>query len=191
MAKLIYSIQASLDGYIEDSEGGFDFAFPTPEEHQFFNDMLRPAGLHLYGRRMYETMAAWETMEFEGEPEGFDDLKEQGIDFQKIWVSADKIVYSSTLEKVWTERTELRSEFDPNAVRELKESSDSDIVIAGATIAATAFAAGLIDEVRLTLFPVSVGAGKAALPMDQKINLELIDEHRFGSGAVHMHYRVA
>jgi dihydrofolate reductase len=191
MAKLVYSIQTSLDGYIEDSDGKFDFGFPTPEEHQFFNDMLRPAGLHLYGRRMYETMAVWETMDFDEQHEGFEDLKEQGIDFQQVWRAADKIVYSTTLDEVWTPRTELRSEFNVDAVRELKQAASSDIVIGGAGLAAAAFAAGLIDEVRTTLFPALVGAGKPAFPTDQKIDVELIDEHRFASGAVHLHYRVA
>ena len=191
MAKLIYMTNTSLDGFIEDTEGKFDFAFPTPELHQFYNDVARPIGTQIYGRRLYETMAVWETMEFDDEPgEEFAGLEKESADFQSIWIAADKIVYSRTLEKVWTPRTTLRSEFDADAIRALKESSDSDMIIGGAGLAAAAFAAGLIDEIRLTLAPVVIGAGKPAFSPELKLELELLDERRFDNGSVHLHHRV-
>jgi dihydrofolate reductase len=194
MAKLLYGTSTSLDGFIEDVDGNFDFTVPTPEVHQFFNDVYRPVGTHISGRRLYETMAVWETMDFEhppeDQPEELAALKPQGIDFQQIWRGADKIVYSTTLEEVWTPRTELRSEFDVDEVRELKESASADILIGGATLAQTAFAAGLIDEVHLTLAPATLGAGKPALPTDLKLDLELIDQRRFDNGSVNLQYRV-
>ncbi|MBJ7354387.1 MAG: dihydrofolate reductase family protein [Thermoleophilaceae bacterium] len=199
MAKLIYSTLTSLDGFIEDADGNFDFSMPSAEVHQYINDQLRPVGTHIYGRRLYETMAVWETMDTDGTPpeglseehaEVFRELQPQSADFKQIWLGADKIVYSTTLEDVWTARTELRSEFDPQALRAFKDSASADIVIGGAELASAAFAAGLVDEVSLTLFPVTVGAGKPGFPTDQQLQLDLVDERRFENGSVHLKYRV-
>jgi dihydrofolate reductase len=188
MAKLIYMIQTSLDGFIEDAEGKFGWSIPSPEVHQYINDLQRSVGTHLYGRRLYETMAVWEDMEI---GDGFEDLEAQGRDFQQIWKATDKIVYSASLEKVWTPRTELKREFVAEEVRALKDSADADLVIGGAELAASALAAGLIDEVNTTISPVLIGSGKPAFPTDQKVELELLSKHRFENGAVHLNYRVS
>ena len=191
MAKLIYSTNASLDGFIENSDGDFNFSVPSPELHQFFNDEFRDVGTHIYGRKLYETMAVWETMDLDGEgPPEMANLVEPGRDFQQIWRGADKIVYSTTLEEVWTPRTELRSSFDVETIRAFVGSADSDVIIGGANLAASAFAAGLIDEISITLSTVSVGAGKPALPTDQTLELELLNERRFDNGAVNLQYKV-
>jgi dihydrofolate reductase len=191
MAKLIYSTNASLDGFIENSDGDFNFAVPSAELHQFFNDEFRDVGTHFYGRKLYETMAVWETMDLDGEgPPEMAQLIEPGRDFQQIWRGADKIVYSTTLEEVWTPRTQLRSSFDADALRAFKESADSDAIIGGANLAASAFSAGLIDEVSLTLSPVAIGAGKPALPTDLVLDLELLHQRRFDNGAVNVQYKV-
>jgi dihydrofolate reductase len=184
MAKLIYSNIASLDGYIEDTDGKFDWAMPSEEVHAFENELMRPLGTHLYGRRLYETMRYWEAVDpvFEQEP--------IYQDFASIWRAADKVVYSTTLEEPSTARTRIEREFDPEAVRRLKEGADRDLAIGGPGLAAEAFRAGLVDEVHLVLVPVIVGSGKHALPEDVRVNLELLDERRFGDGAVHLHYRV-
>lgn len=191
MAKLIYSTNASLDGFIENSDGDFNFSVPSAELHQFFNDEFRDVGTHIYGRKLYETMAVWETMDLDGEgPPEMANLVEPGRDFQQIWRGADKIVYSTTLEEVWTPRTELRSSLDVEAIGAFVESADSDVIIGGANLAASAFAAGLIDEISITLSSVSVGAGKPALPTDQTLELELLNERRFDNGAVNLQYKV-
>jgi len=191
MAKLIYSTNASLDGFIENSDGDFGFSVPSAELHQFFNDEFRDVGTHIYGRKLYETMAVWETMDLDGEgPPEMADLVEPGRDFQQIWRGADKLVYSTTLDEVWTPRTELRSSFDAQAIREFVDSADSDVIIGGANLAASAFAAGVIDEVSLTLTPVAVGAGKPALPTNLVLDLDLLNERRFDNGAVNLRYRV-
>lgn len=191
MSKLIYSTNASLDGFIENSDGDFNFAVPSAELHQFFNDEFRDVGTHIYGRKLYETMAVWETMDLNGEgPPEMADLVEPGRDFQQIWRGADKIVYSTTLDEVWTPRTELRSSFDAEAIRSFVESAESDVIIGGANLAASAFAAGLIDEISLTLSSVSVGAGKPALPTDLVLGLDLLRERRFDNGAVNLRYKV-
>jgi dihydrofolate reductase len=191
MAKLIYSTNASLDGFIENSDGDFNFAVPSAELHQFFNDEFRDVGTHIYGRKLYESMAVWETMDLDGEgPPEMADLVEPGRDFQQIWRGADKIVYSTTLDEVWTPRTELRSSFDAEAIRSFVESAESDVIIGGANLAASAFAAGLIDEISLTLSSVSVGAGKPALPTDLVLGLDLLRERRFDNGAVNLQYKV-
>lgn len=195
MAKIIYATNTSLDGYIEDAEGKFDFGFPSPEVHQFINDAVRDVGTHILGRKLYETMGEWETMDVDNVPEdtpqAMRDLQPQSKDFKQIWIAADKIVYSTTLEEVWTARTELRSVFDVDALRAFKESADADAIIGGAGLASSAFAAGLIDEVHQIVFPVTVGAGKPAFPTDQSIELELIDLRRFEDGVVHLKYGVA
>ncbi len=184
MAQLIYSAISSLDGYIEDTDGKFDWAMPDEEVHQFANDLERGAGTHLYGRRMYETMMVWET-----DPT----LAAESTllrDFAEIWQAADKIVYSKTLEAVSTRKTQIERNFDPEAIRQLKEASEHEILIGGANLAAHAFRAGLIDECQLFLTPIIVGGGKPALPNNVRLELELLEERRFGNGMVFLRYRV-
>ena len=183
MAKLIYMAITSLDGYIEDEEGRFDWAAPDAEVHAFVNDLERPVGTHLYGRRMYETMAVWQTM---GNEPG---LPAAEVDFAELWRAIDKVVYSRTLDAVSTPRTRLEREFDPEAVRRMKEAADRDISVGGPGLAEHAFRAGLVDEVHLFVSPVVVGGGKPGLPRDVRVELELLDERRFGNGVVHMHHR--
>ena len=179
MAKLIYSAIASLDGYVEDERGAFDWVEPDEEVHAFVNDLERPIGTHLYGRRMYETMVWWES----------GDHAAVYQDYAAIWRAADKVVYSRTLQTVSSERTRIEREFDTSAIRRLKESSGSDITIGGAELAGQAIAEGLVDECHLFLGPVLVGGGKRALPAGTHVELELLDERRFRSGVVHLHYR--
>lgn len=184
MAKLIYSAIASLDGYIEDEQGKFDWAEPDEEVHAFVNELERPVGTYLYGRRMYETMAAWETLPDAGEPSFVGE-------FAEIWREADKIVYSTTLESVSTARTRIERQFDPEAVRQLKASAGRDLVVGGAALASAAFAAGLVDELHLFVAPVIVGGGKHALPDGVRLKLELQDERSFAGGVVYLRYRSA
>jgi dihydrofolate reductase len=182
MGKLTYAAIASLDGYVEDEEGKFDWAVPDAEVHGFVNELERPIGTYLYGRRMYETMVFWETAG-DGEPPVFHDYAE-------IWRAAEKVVYSRTLRTVSSARTRIEPEFDRDGVRQLKESSGSDLSIGGAELAGQALDAGLVDECHLFLFPVVVGGGKRALPDGVRARLELLDERRFRSGVVHLHYRL-
>jgi dihydrofolate reductase len=183
MAKLIYAAITSLDGYVEDEEGRFDWSTPDEEVHAFVNDLERPIGTYLYGRRMYETMVFWETANASAdEPAVF-------YDYAAIWQAAEKIVYSRTLQTVSSAKTRIESAFDPDAVRLLKQSSGADIAIAGAEIAGHAMVAGLVDECHLYLCPVVIGGGKRALPT-VRAQLELLDERRFRNGVVHLHYRV-
>ena len=182
MAKLIYSAIASLDGYIEDAQGGFGWAAPDEEVHAFVNDLERPVGTYLYGRRMYETMRYWETA-----GSGPDDPA-VSHEWAKLWRAADKIVYSRTLEATSTARTRLEREFDPEAIRRLKESSAADITVGGPELAGQAIAAGLVDECQLFLAPIVVGGGKRALPENVHLPLELLDERRFDSGVVYLRY---
>jgi dihydrofolate reductase len=183
MVKLIYSAIASLDGYIEDETGDFQWAAPDDEVHAFMNDLTRPVGTHLYGRRMYEVMSAWETADERK------DLPEIERDFATVWRAADKIVYSTSLDTVVTSRTRLERAFEPTAVRRLKDSADRDLAISGPNLATHAFAAGLVDECHFVLTPVIVGAGKSAFPHEVKVSLELLDERRFGNGTVYLRYR--
>jgi dihydrofolate reductase len=184
MGKLIYSAITSLDGYVADEDGKFDWAEPDAEVHEFVNDLERPIGTYLYGRLMYEVMAAWETMHIQtGMPPYI-------YDYAAIWQAADKVVYSTTLEEVATARTRLEDEFDPEAVRAMKAASESDMSVGGPGLAAHALKAGLVDELHLFVNPVVVGGGNAALPDDVRLPLELLGEHRFGNGVVHLHYRV-
>ena len=185
MAKLIYSALASLDGYVEDAQGRLDWARPDDEVHAYVNDLERPIGTYLYGRRMYETMVFWETADV-----GRDDAPEVARDFAQVWRAADKVVYSRTLAEVGSARTRIEREFDADAIRRLKEASASDISVGGAELAGVALAAGLVDECHLFLNPVVVGSGKPALPVGARLDLELVGERRFGSGVVHLHYRV-
>jgi dihydrofolate reductase len=182
MAKLIYSAIASLDGYVADADGRFDWAVPDEEVHAFVNDRERPVGTYLYGRRMYETMVAWETM---------DDPAPLMRDYAAIWRAADKVVYSRTLGAVGSERTRLEREFDPEAVRALKARGERDLSIGGPGIAAVALRAGLVDEIHLYLNPIVIGAGNPALPDGVRLPLELVDERRFGNGVVYVQYRAA
>ena len=182
MAKLIYAAITSLDGYIEDEGGSFDWAEPDEEVHAFVNELQRPVGMYLYGRRLYETMRAWET-----DP-GLAEHSPVMRDFAAIWKAADKIVYSRTLETVSTERTRIEREFDADAVRQLKAGAGSDLVIGGAALAAEAFRAGLVDECHLFLAPVLVGGGKQALPDGVRQRLELIDDRRFRNGTLSLRY---
>lgn len=175
---------ASLDGFIEDADGKFGWAEPDEEVHRFVNDLERSVGTYLYGRRMYEVLRYWEG------PDTSIEATPHARDYAAIWRAADKVVYSKTLSEVSTARTRLERDFDPAAVRRLKEQSQAAISVGGPDLAARAFAAGLVDELHLFLFPVIVGAGKRALPADVRLDLELMDERRFGHGAVHLHYRI-
>jgi len=182
MAKLIYIAITSLDGYVEDERGVFDWAAQDEEVHTFVNDLLRPIDTYLYGRRMYETMVAWETM----------DTAAQAPftrDFAQIWQAAEKIVYSKTLKTVSSARTRIERDFDVEAVRRTKTLAERDITVAGPNLAAHAIKAGLVDEYHLIVSPVLVGGGKRALPDDVRLGLDLLHERRFGNGVVHLHYR--
>jgi len=183
MGTLAYAALTSLDGFIEDADGQFDWAEPDAEVHAFVNDLERDIGTALYGRRMYETMAVWQTMGEEA------DLPAVYQDYAEVWRAMDKVVYSTTLDDVWTPRTTLQREFDPDAVRRLKEGADGGLSISGPGLAQHAFGAGLVDEVHLFVNPVAVGGGKPALPTSVRLDLELVDERRFASGVVHLHHR--
>ena len=183
LARLIYSAITSLNGYVADKDGKFDWAAPDEEVHAFVNDLERDIGTHLYGRRMYEVMAFWETAHtLAGEPPVF-------MDYAQIWQAADKVVYSRTLRGVTTARTKLEREFDPDAVREMKAQAGRDISVGGPHLAAEAIKAGLVDEYHLLIAPVVVGGGNQALPDTVRVHLELLDERRFHNGVVHLHYR--
>jgi dihydrofolate reductase len=184
-AKLIYIATQSLDGYIEDEQGRFEWAAPDEEEHQFINDLLRPVGVYLYGKRMYKTMRGWET-EY-GSSESDPAVMR---DFAKLWRAADKLVYSTTLKQVSTPRTRLERTFDVDAIREMKSRARDDLSIGGPGLAAHAFRAGLVDELHLFIAPIIVGRGKQSLPDDVRLKLELINERRFErTGIVQLHYR--
>jgi dihydrofolate reductase len=185
MPKLIYQAIASLDGYVEDEEANFDWAAPDGEVHAFVNDLERPIGTYLYGRRMYETMASWETAG------AGPDQPAASRDFAQIWRAAEKIVYSRNLKTVSSARTRIEHDFDPDAVRRLKETSKADITIGGPELAGQALALGLVDECHLFLGPILVGGGKRALPNQFRAQLELLDERRFRNGVVHLRYRVS
>ena len=182
MAKLIYSAIASLDGYVADEDGGFDWAAPDEEVHAFVNDLERPLGTYLYGRRMYEVMAYWETVDVAGQ-------SPVSRDFAEIWQAAEKVVYSRTLEEVTTAKTRLEPEFDPDAIRQMKAEAASDIGVGGPELAAQAIGAGLVDELHLFVTPIVVGGGKQSLPDGVRVQLELLDERRFGNGVVYLQYR--
>jgi dihydrofolate reductase len=181
MANLVYSAIASADGYVEDEQGKFDWGALDEEVHAFVNDLERPAGTHLYGRRMYETMVYWETDDGQGAV---------ARDYAAIWRAAEKVVYSRTLQTVSSEKTRIERDFEAAAIKQLKESSRSDIAIGGAELAGQAIAQGLVDECHLFLVPLLVGGGKPALPAGVRAELELLDEIRFGNGVVHLHYRL-
>ncbi len=184
MAHLIYTANSSLDGYTEDREGKFDWTAPDEEYFRFITNLVRAEGTHLYGRRMYETMMVWET---DPNLAGESPLMR---DFAEVWQAADKIVYSRTLEAVSTRKTQIERDFNPEAVRQLKEGVDRDILIGGSDLAAHAFRSGLIDECQLFLHPIIVGGGKKSLPDRVRLELELLEEHRFDSGEVFLRYRI-
>jgi dihydrofolate reductase len=184
MGKLIYSALASLDGYIEDEEGAFGWAEPDEEVHSFVNELVRPVGTFLLGRRMYDVLVYWETIDFDGQPQHI-------REFAELWRAADKIVFSKTLEAASSARTQIERDFEPAAVRRVKAAAERDLSVAGPELAAAAFAADLVDEVHLFLAPVVVGGGKRCLPAGIRIELELLEERRFRSGFVHLGYRVS
>jgi dihydrofolate reductase len=180
MAKLVYTAITSLDGYIEDEDGSFDWSAPDEDVHAFVNDLERPIGTYLYGRRLYETMVYWETAPADSHP--------VELDYARVWQSADKVVYSTTLQATASARTRIERTFDPDAVRALKEAATADLSVGGADLAADAFRAGLVDEVGLFLNPVVVGGGKRALPDGVRLDLELRSEHRFANGVIYLRY---
>jgi dihydrofolate reductase len=182
MAKLIYSAAASLDGYVADRDGKWDWSRPDEEVHSFINDLQRPLRTHLYGRRMYEVLSAWEDLDLSDEP-GYI------AEFAEIWRNTDKIVFSRTLPDVSTSRTRLERSFDPEAVRELKASAETDLVVGGPELAGQAMQAGLVDEIHLFLAPAVVGGGKRVLSEGLRLDLELLEQRRFRNGTVHLHYR--
>jgi dihydrofolate reductase len=182
MATLIYSTITSLDGYVADEEGKFDWAEPDEEVHSFVNDLYRPAGTFLFGRRLYEVLVAWETLSFADQPRYIQD-------FAEIWRAAAKIVFSETLETASSAKTRIERDFDPDAVRELKASAERDLIVGGPELAAQAIKAGLVDEIHRVVAPVVVGGGVEALPDKVRLELELLDERRFGNGMVHLSHR--
>lgn len=185
MGRLTYTGIASLDGYTVDADGDFSWAAPDHEVHTFVNDLIRPVGTYLYGRRMYEVMSFWEN--------GGDDEDDQPAsrDFARIWRAAQKVVFSTTLDLVATERTRLEPRFDADAVRRLKEEADADLSLGGPGLATEALRAGLVDELQLFLVPTVVGGGTAYLPDGVRVGLSLREERRFGSGVVYLRYAVA
>ncbi|MGH7482996.1 MAG: dihydrofolate reductase family protein [Longimicrobiales bacterium] len=185
MAKLIYSAIASLDGYVADEDGTFDWAEPDEEVHTFINDLERTVDTYLYGRRMYGVMVGWETAHTLADRPPF------MRDFAEIWQAADKIVYSRTLQTVSTARTRIERAFDPEAVRQLKAAAGRDLSVGGPGLAAHAFRAGLVDECYLFLAPIVVGGGKQSLPDNVRLRLELLEERRFGNGMVYLRYRAS
>lgn len=184
MANLIYLTNVSLDGYIEDQHGSFNWTAPDDELFTFLTDLVRPIGTYLYGRRLYDTMAVWET-----DPA----LAAQSAlahDFATVWRAADKVIYSTTLDATSTANTRIERDFDPASVLALKASTTSDLTVGGANLAAQALHAGLVDEYQLLIRPILVGGGKPALPSDVRLSLELVEERRFGKGAVYLRYRI-
>lgn len=184
MAKLIYSAITSLDGYVEDEDGSFDWAVPGEEAHAFINDLIRPIGTYLYGRRLYETMIGWET-----DP-SLADTSAVLADFAQIWQAANKIVYSRSLSAVSTARTVLEHEFVPEMVQQMKSGSDRGLIVGGADLAGQAIRAGLVDECHTFLAPISIGSGKRSLPSDVRLKLELLDQSLFPDGMVYLRYRI-
>ncbi len=184
MAKLIYSALTSLDGHVEDTDGRFDWAKPDEEVHAFVNDLERPIGTYLYGRRMYETMVSWETVS------AGDDQPLVVRDFAEIWRAAEKIVYSGTLDAVSSARTRIERAFDPEMIRRLKASTEHDLTVGGAELAGQAIQAGLVDELSLFLVPLVTGGGKRSLPSNVHLSLDLLAQRRFANNVVYLHYGV-
>jgi dihydrofolate reductase len=189
MARLIYAMNTSLDGYISDRDGKFDWSVPTPELFAAFNDLERPIGTYLYGRRLYETMAVWDTAHLEPGAAAFTPgLAELEREFATLWRAADKVVFSTTLPRVSTPRTQLERRVDPDQVRRLKATSERDLTVGGPDLAAAMIAANLVDELQAFVHPIIVGGGHPWLPRDLRIPLELTGERRIG-GVVHLRYR--
>lgn len=184
MGKLVYAANTSLDGYLEDASGAFDFSVPNEEVHRFWNDHERTIGTSLYGRRMYEAMRVWD------DDDWLADQPDVVTEYAQVWRDADKVVYSTTLDAAPTARTRLERSFDPDAVRRLKEESERDVSIGGAILGAEAFRHGLVDEVVLVLCQVTVGGGKPALPLGLRLGLELLEERRFARGDLLVRYAV-
>jgi dihydrofolate reductase len=182
MARLIYAAIASLDGYVADERGNFEWAQPDEEVHAFVNDLQRPVGTLLLGRRMYEVLAFWETAHT------LPDQPSVVQDFAHIWRGTDKVVYSRTLDRPSSARTRIERAFDPEAVRRMKADAERDLAVGGPELAAQAMEAGLVDELHLFVVPIVIGGGTAALPDHLRLELELLDERRFGSGVVHLQY---
>lgn len=185
MGKLIYPINVSLDGYMEDERGDIEWSASGEEEFAFWTEFQRPIGTCVYGRRMYESMVYWETAS--AKP---GDQPEAIREFAQIWRAAEKLVYSRTLPSAASAKTRLEREFDADAIRRLKESSAADLTIGGPELAGRAMRAGLVDECHLLVNPILLGGGKRAWPDNLRVQLELLGERRFRSGTVHQHYRV-
>lgn len=183
MAKLIYAGILSLDGYVADEQGKFDWSEPDEEVHAFINDVTRPVGTFLLGRRMYEVLLAWETMDVADQPPAIQD-------FAQIWRAADKVVYSTTLENASTAKTRIERNFDPEGIRQMKAAAEGDLTVSGPHLAAHAIRAGLVDEYHLFVNPIIVGGGNPFLPDDVRLDLDLMDEHRFDGGVVYLRYRL-
>ena len=184
MAKLIYAFLASLDGYIADDAGGFEWAFPGEEVLDFINAAEREVGTYLYGRTMYEMMIGWEN-----DP-ALAAQSPKSAEFAEIWQAAEKVVFSRSLEAVSTKRTRIERSFDPDLVRAIKAEASQDLNISGADVAASAWRAGVIDECQVFVAPMLVGSGKRMFPDDLRQPLELLDERRFGNGMVFLRYAV-
>jgi len=182
MGKLIYSMITSLDGYVSDKDGNFGWGAPDEELHEFVGELSREIGTYLYGRRMYETMVYWETAHTDPDQPPY--IK----DYARIWQATDKIVYSTTLTEVTSERTRIERSFDPDAVRKLKAESDLDITVDGPHLAAQAIRAGLVDEYQLYVAPAIVGGGNRFFPDDVTADLELLDERRFTNNVLYLRY---
>lgn len=185
MARLIYAFLVSLDGYVADEDGRFDWAMPDEEVFAYINDVQRPAGTYLYGRRLYETMIGWETDPVLG------DQSAVTRDFADQWRAAEKIVYSTTLAQVSTGRTRIERTFSPDAVRRLKATAEHDLTVGGPELAAHAVRAGLVDEYQVFLVPTVAGGGKRFFPKGVRVTLDLLEERRFGNGTVYLRYRAA
>ena len=183
MGRLVYSVIASLDGFVNDASGDFRWAMPSEELHRFVNDLERPVGTYLYGRRLYEIMQVWEDFP------GIEDEPEVMRDYAAVWRAADKIVFSTTLPEVTTPRTRLERSFDPVALRAMVDELDTDVSLGGPTLAAHALRAGIVDDVHVFLLPVVIGGGTSCWPSDTHLDLQLVDEHRFVDGTVHLHHR--
>jgi dihydrofolate reductase len=182
MARLIYSALSSLDGYVADEDGNFDWAMPDDEVHAFINDLERRFGTHLYGRRMYEVMVAWDNTD------ALADQRPVMLDFARTWQAAEKVVFSTTLESVSTARTRIERRFEPETIRQMKARAEHDILIGGPELAAQAIKEGLVDAYHLFLAPIVVGGGKQALPRGVRVKLTLMSERRFDNGMVYLHY---
>lgn len=183
MARLAYTVIGSMDGYVADASGSFDWAAPSEEVHRFVNDLERPVGTHLYGRRLYEVMSVWQDFP------GIDDEPEVVKDYARLWQSLDKVVYSTTLADVTTPRTRLERSFDAPQVRAMVDALERDASIGGPTLAAHALRADIVDDVHVFTVPVAVGGGTPIWPSGISLTFDLVDQNRFANGTVHQHYR--